>query len=1072
VKTKSLALLLALLLVYVAAPVPSAFSRQETGPWELNSGDLGGGPVSQDAYIIYQNERGETVCREASEAERAQIAERGSGAAPIVIYPGAPQRREMIDGEQILTPSAPDTTGLPLLPSAGLRIVLHGTPQLEQNPTAKNAFIVAANRWEAIISTPITVVIDVDYGTQFFGEDYGSPNILGQAASSRVRGPFPDVRQRLLARASGEREAQLYNALPLAAVPVEQNGVTTNVSTVELNTPLARALGLIPDITNTDALSIGKGDAGIGFNSAFQFDFNPEDGITPNTTDFDSVATHEIGHALAFTSRSGGTASAPLAMWDLFRFRPSTATLATFATAPRIMSKGGEQVFFGNFNSTFATQELGLSTGGPNPPEGDTDDGRQSSHWKADELFAARPYIGIMDPTISGGLRRTITENDVRAIDLLGYTVSFNPVRPENDNFAAAASLQGASGTFAGTNANATREAGEPTHVGYLGDKSVWFNWTSPVNGQATFDTLGSGFDTTLAVYTGATLTQLAGQAQSNNIGGGTRTSRVQFSVVAGTTYRVVVDGWNGENGNVVLNWSSTGTTPTPTPTPTPAPTPVPTPVPSASSVQFVSAAYGAAEHDGVVGLSVSRTGDTSAQQVVTINFADQTASAAGEDYYSASRTIIFAPGETWKTATVELRDDLQAEADETFGATLSTTGGATVGPLATAVVTIRDDDTFPANTVAFAGEQIRSVGEADGQIEFTVTRQGDLSRAASVRFLTEDLIGLSRRDYTYAAGTLRFAPGEFSKTFSVHVNDDTYVDPGEQFRVLLLSPVGTTVASGAGMVVVNIADNDTQAGVTSPIRTTGVFVGQHYVDFLNRRADDGGLAFWSNGINACGADQQCVRAQRVNTSAAFFLSIEFQETGYLVYRFYKAAYGNMPNAPVPVRLEEFVPDTFDISRGVVVGIGDWAKRLESNRAAFASEFVTRGRFRAAFPHDATPEQFVATLNRNTGGLLTAAEVAALTSQLAADNTDRGRAAVLRAVAENQSLRRAELNKAFVLMQYFGYMRRNPNDLPDRDYSGWQFWLDQLNSHGGNFERAEMVRAFIESIEYNQRFAP
>ena len=70
-------------------------------------------------------------------------------------------------------------------------------------------------------------------------------------------------------------------------------------------------------------------------------------------------------------------------------------------------------------------------------------------------------------------------------------------------------------------------------------------------------------------------------------------------------------------------------------------------------------------------------------------------------------------------------------------------------------------------------------------------------------------------------------------------------------------------------------------------------FVRQHYHDFLNREPDAAGLAFWAGEIEGCGADAQCREVKRINVSAAFFLSIEFQQTGYLVYRTYKAAYGD-----------------------------------------------------------------------------------------------------------------------------------------------------------------------------------
>ncbi|HZI19904.1 MAG TPA: NF038122 family metalloprotease [Pyrinomonadaceae bacterium] len=1131
-------LLLALLLNAAgAAPLAVAASppapAQDDAAFDLHAGH----DHSRDGYIIYQNARGEVACREADPAELERISERGPAAAPVVIYRGAPLRRQVGDGREFLTSAAPDDTGLALQPSAGLRIVLHGTQQLEQNQAAKNAFIVAANRWEALVSTPITVVIDVDYGPTFFGDAYEDPNILGAAASSGGTTSLSTARQRLINNSSPTpSELQLYNALPSSSVPVEFNDATTSASSVRLNVAQARALGLVPNITNPDSVPLMQGDAGIGFNSAFNFDFNPDDGITSGTTDFDSVATHEIGHVLGFTSNSGGGSATTLSVWDLFRFRPSAGNLNTFATAPRVMSKGGDQVFFGNRTSTFGGAELQLSTGGPNPTPQDGD-GRQSSHWKDDHLSGPRPYIGIMDPTIRPGLRRTISENDIRTLDLLGYSVVFNPQRPANDNFAAARTIEGPTGAFNGTNREATREAAEPSMMaGSLSDKSVWFNWTAPGTGQATFNTQGSGFDTILAVYTG-NLGQLVSFSENDDYVSGSKASRVTFNATAGTTYRVAVNGWNGESGNVVLNWQgpspqtcptvagstftaspaivnaggfsqlawnvpnaaagvtitgvngvqpatgSAGVMPTSTTTYTlTASLPPCAPVvlqatvtvnPAGSSaVRFGSDTYTVLERDGWVGFTVLRSGDASATQQVTITPNPGTADAGADgDYLSAPVNLFFLPGETRKVGRVELRNNQTPEPDEYFTLSLSTPSGAAVGAPGIATVNILDDDTFPANSVSFDGPRDRTVGEGDGKIELTVRRAGDLSRPASIGYVTSDTIHMDRRDYTYAAGTLRFAPGEQTKTFPVYITDDARAEPlGQTFRVFLRDPVGTSLPSEGNHVVIDILDDDAQDGA-NPLAGTDFFVGQHYLDFLNRQGEADGIAFWSRTIENCGADTECRRVNRVNVSAAFFLSIEFQETGYLVYRAYKAAYGDMPGLPVPVRREEMVQDAGDISRGAVVGVGDWRARLEANKAAFFDEFVARGRFKAAFPAETTPAQFVDDLNRNAGFVLTPAQRDQLVAQLAAEFTPRGRAAALRSVAENSALAAAERSRAFVLMQYFGYMRRNPNDSPDRDYSGWQFWLDQLNRHNGNYVTAELVKAFIESLEYNRRFA-
>ncbi len=263
-----------------------------------------------------------------------------------------------------------------------------------------------------------------------------------------------------------------------------------------------------------------------------------------------------------------------------------------------------------------------------------------------------------------------------------------------------------------------------------------------------------------------------------------------------------------------------------------------------------------------------------------------------------------------------------------------------------------------------------------------------------------------------------------------------------------------------------------------NPIDESQFFVRQHYLDFLNREPDAPGLAFWTKEITSCGAVPACVENKRVNVSAAFFLSIEFQETGYLVYRAFKAAFGDATSPGVPgtvpvVRLNEFLLDTQRIGRGVVVNQGDWRTQLEANKNAYALEFVQRARFLAAFPTTMSATQFVDQLNTRAGFPLDAAERQALINELAAGNNSvAARASVLRKVAEDPTLAEAERNRAFVLMQYFGYLRRNPNDPPDADYTGYDFWLGNLERFQGNFVQAELVKAFILSAEYRQRFAP
>jgi hypothetical protein len=258
-----------------------------------------------------------------------------------------------------------------------------------------------------------------------------------------------------------------------------------------------------------------------------------------------------------------------------------------------------------------------------------------------------------------------------------------------------------------------------------------------------------------------------------------------------------------------------------------------------------------------------------------------------------------------------------------------------------------------------------------------------------------------------------------------------------------------------------------------NPIDSTGFFVRQHYIDFLNREPDSSGFNFWSNEVNSCGTNTQCIDVKRINVSAAFFVSIEFQETGYLVYRVYKSAFGNLPGAPVPIVLPDFLRDTQRVGQGVQVNVGDWQTQLEANKQAYTLAFVQRADFMAAYPNSMTAADFVNKLNTNAGGVLSATDLNTLISNLVPAPSDfTMRSQTVRAVAENTNLRNAEFNKAFVLMQYFGYLRRNPNDSPDTDFSGFNFWLTKLNQFNGDYIAAEMVKAFISSDEYRHRFGP
>jgi hypothetical protein len=250
---------------------------------------------------------------------------------------------------------------------------------------------------------------------------------------------------------------------------------------------------------------------------------------------------------------------------------------------------------------------------------------------------------------------------------------------------------------------------------------------------------------------------------------------------------------------------------------------------------------------------------------------------------------------------------------------------------------------------------------------------------------------------------------------------------------------------------------------VSNGIDDSQFFVRQHYLDFLNRDPDVSGFQFWSSEITSCGINVGCREVKRINVSAAYFLSIEFQETGYLVHRLNRASFGSLP------RFLTFLTDTQLIGRRVVVGQTGWEQQLETNKRSFVDSWTNRDVFKGRY--DAmSNSQYVDALIANTGVAFTSAERTALTNGLS--NGSQTRATVLRTVAENSLFTTKEKNSAFVLMQYFGYLRRNPDDEPDGNLSGYNFWLNKLNSFGGDFQRAEMVKAFLVSAEYRQRFGP
>lgn len=198
--------------------------------------------------------------------------------------------------------------------------------------------------------------------------------------------------------------------------------------------------------------------------------------------------------------------------------------------------------------------------------------------------------------------------------------------------------------------------------------------------------------------------------------------------------------------------------------------------------------------------------------------------------------------------------------------------------------------------------------------------------------------------------------------------------------------------------------------------------------------------------------------------SAAFFLSVEFQRTGITAFLTHRLA-----DETVVPRYVEFMRGVQALQKDFVFGAPGADAQLEANKQAFFNDFVERPEFVFRFGVLSNAE-YVDLLLRIRNVPFTVEERDALVNGL--DTGAETRATVLRKIVENDAFRQIQQNTAFVLMEYFAYLRRNPNDPPDNNFAGFTFWLNKLNSFNGDFIASEMVKAFIRSTEYRSRFGP
>jgi hypothetical protein len=364
---------------------------------------------------------------------------------------------------------------------------------------------------------------------------------------------------------------------------------------------------------------------------------------------------------------------------------------------------------------------------------------------------------------------------------------------------------------------------------------------------------------------------------------------------------------------------------------------------------------------------------------------------------------------------------------------------------------------------------------EGGGRISLTVTRGGNTAGAATVNYRTTDDpaavrcddtttmpgAAFARCDYATSVDRITFAPGETSVSFMIPLVDDAHAEPDEFVEVVLSDPTGATLG-GRTTARVTITDNDAAAAPNAPNPVDGneFFIRMQYLDFLNREPDADGMAAWARVLAGCAdvnADPTC---DRTTVSSGFFRSPEFQLKGYFAYLFYKVAFDRRP------LYAEITPDMRGVS-------GQTEAEVYRKRAEFAASFAARAAFRERY--DALSDQeFVNTLlNRYRLTAITTPDPAdpdagrkvtltgaQLFDRLAARTLSRAQA--LRAVVQSDEVAAVEYNGAFVAMQYFGYLRRTPEE------DGYQAWLRVISQDPNNVRL--MVNGFMNSPEYRLRF--
>jgi hypothetical protein len=476
--------------------------------------------------------------------------------------------------------------------------------------------------------------------------------------------------------------------------------------------------------------------------------------------------------------------------------------------------------------------------------------------------------------------------------------------------------------------------------------------------------------------------------------------------------------------------------------------------MPNVRVVQTASIVEG---NSGTQNIAVDVTLSTPSIQTVTVNFATSDGTAtAGSDYVASSGTLTIPAGSSSATINIPINGDTSVEPNETFTVTLSNaTNVAFIANTVANVTIVNDDATVQFNNAAI------SVNESAGSVNVTVTRLGDVGQSTTVQFATTDTAGLQncqlangkaseRCDYATVVGSLRFGINETTKTFTIPIVNDALVEGNETFTLNLTGISGALLANPS-VATITIVDDDTTPATQNPIDGVTPFITQQYIDFLGRLPDSVGLANWIDTLGNCPnggfGEFDNPNCDRVHVSAGFFLSDEFQGRGYFAYKFYEVGFDRRP------AYAEFVPDM------ALVGGNQSPDQEIASKAAYTDAFVQRQEFKDRY--DALSNSaYVDALEINAEVILP--DKAGLVAAL--NTNQKTRAQVLREIVELPSVTDKFFIRAFVAMQYFGYLRRDPDTL------GYNNWVTTLTADPNNFRH--MIFGFIYSDEYRHRFGP